>query len=45
MSFLRTIIEFIQNICSEDGEINNILKNIDEISLENTRINNQVEGK
>ncbi|TMW53882.1 hypothetical protein DOY81_001053, partial [Sarcophaga bullata] len=43
MSFLCTIMEFIQNMCSEDGEINNIFKDIDEISLENTRTNNQVE--
>lgn len=45
MSFLITVIEFLQKQCSEDQAIEELLKNIDCLHRENIQIDKQLEGK
>lgn len=45
MAFLGTFMEFILSLCEEDGEMLNAAKEINELSQENTKIENQLEGE
>lgn len=45
MAFLGAFFKFILSLCEEDKEMFNFAKEIDELSQENTKIENQLEGK
>lgn len=45
MSYLRTITDLIQTLSVNDAEIENLLKEIDEINTDNTKYETQLDGK